>query len=145
MLLVISLPNMLHQVCVNHLPADQDCKPRRLEGSEDHCQLRRPLLRHLCGGEEDPRCEEIHCCPRSCRLNTTKMVKNTDFNEEVTKHSVHTLVFRSLKRTHDMFVSDQGNLPDIDKEAEALLWKVKSKSVYGQVQQKVDQVRREIV
>ena len=39
-----------------------------------------------------------------------------------------------------MFVSDQGNLPDIDKEAEALLWKVKSKSVYGQVQQKVDQV-----
>ena len=69
------------------------------------------------------------------------MVKNTDFNEEVTKHSVHTLVFRSLKRTHDMFVSDQGNLPDNDKEAEALLWKVKSKSVYGQVQQKVDQVR----
>ena len=69
------------------------------------------------------------------------MVKQTDFNEEVTKHSVHTLVFRSLKRTHDMFVSDQGNLPDIDKEAEALLWKVKSKSVYGQVQQKVDQVR----
>ena len=72
------------------------------------------------------------------------MVKNTDFNEEVTKHSVHTLVFRSLKRTHDMFVSDQGNLPDIDKEAEALLWKVKSKSVYGQVQQKVDQVRQYI-
>ena len=72
------------------------------------------------------------------------MVKNTDFNEEVTKHSVHTLVFRSLKRTHDMFVSDQGNLPDIDKEAEALLWKVKSKSVYGQVQQKVDQVRTKL-
>ena len=73
------------------------------------------------------------------------MVKNTDFNEEVTKHSVHTLVFRSLKRTHDMFVSDQGNLPDIDKEAEALLWKVKSKSVYGQVQQKVDQVGTNIL
>jgi hypothetical protein len=34
-------------------------------------------------------------------------VKDTSFNEEVTKHSVHTLVFRSLKRTHDMFVSDQ--------------------------------------
>ena len=74
------------------------------------------------------------------KLPSIKMVKITDFNEEVTKHSVHTLVFRSLKRTHDMFVSDQGNLPDIDKEAEALLWKVKSKSVYGQVQQKVDQV-----
>lgn len=35
------------------------------------------------------------------------MVKEMQFNEEVTKHSVHTLVFRSLKRTHDMFVSDQ--------------------------------------
>ena len=35
------------------------------------------------------------------------MVRAVDFNEEVTKHSVHTLVFRSLKRTHDMFVSDQ--------------------------------------
>jgi len=69
------------------------------------------------------------------------MVKNTDFNEEVTKHSVHTLVFRSLKRTHDMFVSDQGNLPGSDQEAETLLWGVKSKAVYGQVQQKVDQVK----
>ena len=37
------------------------------------------------------------------------MVRAVDFNEEVTKHSVHTLVFRSLKRTHDMFVSDQVN------------------------------------
>lgn len=27
--------------------------------------------------------------------------------EDVQKHSVHTLVFRSLKRTHDMFVADQ--------------------------------------
>ena len=24
------------------------------------------------------------------------------------KHSVHTLVFRSLKRTHDMFISEEG-------------------------------------
>jgi len=69
------------------------------------------------------------------------MVKDTSFNEEVTKHSVHTLVFRSLKRTHDMFVSDQANLPDGDKEAEKLLRGIKSKAVYGQVQQKVDQVR----
>ena len=26
----------------------------------------------------------------------------------VVKHSVHTLVFRSLKRTHDMFLSEEG-------------------------------------
>jgi len=69
------------------------------------------------------------------------MVKSSDFNEEVTKHSVHTLVFRSLKRTHDMFVSDQGNLPEVDKESEELMWKVKSKAMYGVVQQKVDQVK----
>lgn len=30
--------------------------------------------------------------------------------EDVQKHSVHTLVFRSLKRSHDFFVSNQGNL-----------------------------------
>lgn len=36
--------------------------------------------------------------------------------EEVQRHSVHTLVFRSLKRSHDMFVSDQGLLPDVDEE-----------------------------
>lgn len=36
--------------------------------------------------------------------------------EEVQRHSVHTLVFRSLKRSHDMFVSDQGFLPDIDED-----------------------------
>lgn len=36
--------------------------------------------------------------------------------EEVTRHSVHTLIFRSLKRTHDLFVSDQGGLPEDDLE-----------------------------
>lgn len=30
---------------------------------------------------------------------------------------MHTLVFRSLKRTHDMFLSCQGMLPPIDEEA----------------------------
>lgn len=35
--------------------------------------------------------------------------------ESVQKHSVHTLVFRSLKRTHDMFLSDESCLPDIDE------------------------------
>lgn len=32
---------------------------------------------------------------------------NYHLAQDVQKHSVHTLVFRSLKRTHDMFVSDQ--------------------------------------
>jgi len=69
------------------------------------------------------------------------MVKEIQFNEEVTKHSVHTLVFRSLKRTHDMFVSDQGSLPDTDAESEKVLRGVKSRAVYGAVQTKVDRVK----
>ena len=36
--------------------------------------------------------------------------------QDVQKHSVHTLVFRSLKRTHDMFLSDQGTLPPRDEK-----------------------------
>ena len=71
------------------------------------------------------------------------MVRAVEFNEEVTKHSVHTLVFRSLKRTHDMFVSDQGQLPDVDGEAERVLRSIKSKAIYGEVKQKVDKVRSE--
>lgn len=35
--------------------------------------------------------------------------------EDVQKHSVHTLVFRSLKRSHDLFVSNQA-LPLEDDE-----------------------------
>jgi pleiotropic regulator 1 len=35
--------------------------------------------------------------------------------EDVQKHSVHTLVFRSLKRSHDFFVSNQ---PIINLEAD---------------------------
>ena len=33
------------------------------------------------------------------------MVVTKDVGGEVAKHSVHTLVFRSQKRTHDMFIS----------------------------------------
>lgn len=36
--------------------------------------------------------------------------------EEVQKHSVHTLVFRSLKRSHDLFVSNQGLPLDVDED-----------------------------
>ena len=37
--------------------------------------------------------------------------------QEVQKHSSHTLVFRSLKRTHDMFLSEQLNPPPRDETA----------------------------
>jgi len=50
--------------------------------------------------------------------------------EEVQKHSVHTLVFRSLKRTHDMFLSDQANPPPPDERAEKLKAAVKAKDEY---------------
>ena len=51
--------------------------------------------------------------------------------EEVTKHSVHTLVFRSQKRAHEMFISDQGNLPEIDKDMDAFIKRIKAKAYYG--------------
>ncbi|KAH9641196.1 hypothetical protein HF086_004583 [Spodoptera exigua] len=54
-------------------------------------------------------------------------------SEEVIKHSVHTLVFRSLKRSHDMFLSNQGLLPPIDEKAEKILKGVKARDSYGQV------------
>ena len=52
-------------------------------------------------------------------------------SEEVTKHSVHTLVFRSQKRAHEMFISDQGNLPEADKDMDSLIKRIKAKAYYG--------------
>merc|ERR1712111_69900 len=59
-------------------------------------------------------------------------------NEEVTKHSVHTLVFRSQKRTHDMFISDQGQLPPLDSKAADLSRRVKARSTYGAIIEAVE-------
>ncbi|XP_075154978.1 transport and golgi organization 4 [Haematobia irritans] len=50
--------------------------------------------------------------------------------EDVQRHSVHTLIFRSLKRTHDMFVSNQGNLPEIDEKLEAKRKSIKARDSY---------------
>lgn len=55
--------------------------------------------------------------------------------EEVQKHSVHTLVFRSLKRTHDMFLSDQGNAPERDKPSDKIRAAVKVLDEYGPVKE----------
>ncbi|KAI8421940.1 hypothetical protein MSG28_009853 [Choristoneura fumiferana] len=41
--------------------------------------------------------------------------------DDVIKHSVHTLVFRSLKRSHDMFLANQGMLPPIDETAQMFI------------------------
>ncbi|XP_076355269.1 transport and golgi organization 4 [Tachypleus tridentatus] len=53
--------------------------------------------------------------------------------EEVQKHSVHTLVFRSLKRTHDMFLSDQANPPPSDEASEKIKLLVKAADEYKPV------------
>lgn len=52
---------------------------------------------------------------------------------DVQKHSVHTLVFRSLKRTHDMFLADQANPPPPNKLSDTLKMKIKSRDEYGPV------------
>ena len=65
------------------------------------------------------------------------------FNEEVTKHSVHTLVFRSQKRTHDMFIADQGILPAADTVATKLWRTIKAKSAYHHIVDRVDKAKRD--
>lgn len=52
---------------------------------------------------------------------------------EVQKHSVHTLVFRSLKRTHDMFLADQANPPPAVKESDNFKMMMKARDEYGPV------------
>ncbi|CAH2269040.1 pleiotropic regulator 1 [Pararge aegeria] len=61
--------------------------------------------------------------------------------DEVIKHSVHTLVFRSLKRSHDMFLSNQSMLPPIDEKAEKILKAVKARDSYGQVMSAVQKAQ----
>jgi len=65
-------------------------------------------------------------------------VNTSEKAEEVTKHSVHTLVFRSQKRTHDMFISDQGALPAPDLKAADLSRKVKARATYGPIMATVE-------
>ncbi|KAK7500536.1 hypothetical protein BaRGS_00008111 [Batillaria attramentaria] len=57
--------------------------------------------------------------------------------EEVQKHSVHTLVFRSLKRTHDMFLSDQGSVPMRDEKSEEVRRHVKITDEYAAIKDRV--------
>ncbi|KAH8308484.1 hypothetical protein KR044_011975, partial [Drosophila immigrans] len=59
--------------------------------------------------------------------------------EDVQKHSVHTLIFRSLKRTHDLFVSNQGNLPDFDDHLEKVRRSIKARDIYGVVLDRANQ------
>ncbi|XP_038056336.1 pleiotropic regulator 1-like [Patiria miniata] len=54
--------------------------------------------------------------------------------EEVTKHSVHTLVFRSLKRSHDIFISDNIQPPPVDEKSERIKIACKIQDEYGMVQ-----------
>jgi pleiotropic regulator 1 len=55
----------------------------------------------------------------------------TDLQEMIPKHSVHTLVFRSLKRTHDMFLSDYSHPVEIDPTSVEFRKNVKALSEYG--------------
>ncbi|XP_012277006.1 pleiotropic regulator 1 [Orussus abietinus] len=56
---------------------------------------------------------------------------------DVQRHSVHTLVFRSLKRTHDMFLSNQGSLPFVDLNVERIKKGIKAKDSYGPIMERV--------
>ncbi|XP_063057151.1 pleiotropic regulator 1 [Engraulis encrasicolus] len=53
--------------------------------------------------------------------------------EDVQKHSVHTLVFRSLKRTHDMFVADNAKPISRDEESNKVKMAAKLRAEYGAI------------
>lgn len=53
--------------------------------------------------------------------------------QEIPKHSVHTLVFRSLKRTHDMFLSDFSHPIEFDEKSMELKKNIKVIDEYGPV------------
>uniref|UniRef100_A0A0R3RWJ2 Pleiotropic regulator 1 n=1 Tax=Elaeophora elaphi TaxID=1147741 RepID=A0A0R3RWJ2_9BILA len=52
------------------------------------------------------------------------------------------LVFRSMKRTHDLFYHDYGTLPELNSEADDLWRAVKLKSEYGSVMKEVSEAKR---
>ncbi|XP_072171655.1 pleiotropic regulator 1-like [Diadema setosum] len=54
--------------------------------------------------------------------------------EEVSKHSVHTLVFRSLKRSHDIFMADNIQPPARDDASDRLKVACKVQDQYGMIQ-----------
>jgi pleiotropic regulator 1 len=59
---------------------------------------------------------------------------NLEFNPNVVdKYSVHTLVFRSLKKAHDLFDSNEGDLPPIDDEVENKRLAIKARDQYGPI------------
>ncbi|XP_067106524.1 pleiotropic regulator 1 isoform X1 [Osmerus mordax] len=53
--------------------------------------------------------------------------------EDVQKHSVHTLVFRSLKRSHDMFVADHAKPVALDDQSHKVKMAAKLRADYGAV------------
>ncbi|RWS11220.1 Pleiotropic regulator 1-like protein [Dinothrombium tinctorium] len=56
----------------------------------------------------------------------------------IQKLSVHTLVFRSLKRTHDLFLSNHGELPPIDENVEKSFLSIKARDEYFPVMHLVE-------
>jgi len=49
------------------------------------------------------------------------------------------LIFRNLKRTHDMFVSHHKDLPILDEDLEKSLLSIKGRDAYGPIKYKVDE------
>jgi pleiotropic regulator 1 len=58
---------------------------------------------------------------------------------EVQRHSAHTLVFRSLKRTHEFFLSDQTKPPVHDEKADKLMMSCKVRDEYSVVKDLVQE------
>ena len=51
----------------------------------------------------------------------------------MSEYSVHTIVFRSLKRSHDMFLSNREHLLMSDEKCDQFRKKIKARDLYGDV------------
>ncbi|VDK37414.1 unnamed protein product [Gongylonema pulchrum] len=65
-----------------------------------------------------------------------------DVPETPQQKALLNLVFRSMKRTHDMFYHDYGTLPELDPKADNLWRAVKLRSEYGDVLKEVNEAKR---
>lgn len=54
-------------------------------------------------------------------------------DETIPKHTRHTLVFRMLKRTHEMFISDMNILPPFDQDMLSFRHNIKARDQYGPI------------
>ncbi|RWS29988.1 pleiotropic regulator 1-like protein [Leptotrombidium deliense] len=83
-----------------------------------------------------------HLTPGRPAIATTISSHQPLDSSVIPKHSVHTLVFRSLKRTHELFLSNQADLPPIDEKLEKTCLSIKAHDEYFPIEHLVEETQK---